>query len=64
MYMYIYLPDGNNHANHFCPQDFLSEQRFPSFSMSCFSGDLAASGVSHNLAECPVVRASFFQVLK
>ena len=35
--MHIRLPDKHNAANHFCLQAFLSEQSFPSLSMSCCS---------------------------
>ena len=33
--MHVRLPYKHNVASHFCLQAFLSEQRFPSFSMSC-----------------------------
>ena len=35
--MDIRLPDKHNFVNHFCLQSFLSEQSFPSLSMSCCS---------------------------
>ena len=35
--MHIRLPDKHNVVNHFCLQAFLSEQSFPSLSMSCCS---------------------------
>ena len=35
--LHIRLPDKHNVANHFCLQAFLSEQSFPSLSMSCCS---------------------------
>ena len=35
--MHIRLSDKHNVVNHFCLQAFLSEQSFPSLSMSCWN---------------------------
>ena len=54
--MHIRLPDKHNVVNHFCLQAFLSEQSFPSLSMSsvllllfCYFSRLAATRTSLRL---------------
>ena len=66
--MHIRLPDKHNVVNHFCLQAFLSEQSFPSLSMSCcssffycyfvvFQGQIAAS---LNFIPAAGLRSGFF----
>ena len=46
--MHIRLPDKHNVSNHFCLQAFLSEQSFPSLSMSCCSSAVNYFVVFHS----------------